>query len=570
MSGASSGGIKAGKAFVLIEAVDKTGAMLNKIGTNLQSWGTKLIGIGTGILGPLTAAVFKFTEMGGKLADMSGRTGLPVEEISELDFAARQTGASLEDVENSLRFAQKSGNRKSLDQLAEHFAGIQDPVKRTQEAIKLFGKSGTKLLPMLANLKDLRQEARRLGLVKTTAQVNRADELGDTWDKVKDTIESAIFQIGDAVAPVFQTIFEQVLAVTGGFNHWIQKNKGLVVAVFAVGAAIAGLGVALVTIGTLFTAGATVLGALTSLFAFFLSPLGLVVAGVLALVAALIYFRNEIPGVNAVLGRLIEMGGTIKDTFKGIVDALSVGDIQAAWDIGVAGIQTTWSQVVDGLMDTWDSFSSFFVEAWYGAMGEFKAAWTSAQKTIANGILDLAEQEGILGDLMDMVLGVDVSAEKARAAKLGNLQAFHDTGRGAMNKDFDSGINAAREEAGKRLEERRQKLDEANAKREAEIQKRRKDLQDKLDRVAAKVEEKRLADQEAPPVVAEELEGPKSAILKANDGIEDSFQAAKQAYENAQREMMTPEDKEIPRKSLEELEGIHDQLEQLNGNLAVV
>src|SRR5690349_12755551 len=83
---------------------------LQSFGTSVAKVGAFLTGLGASILTPLAGAVTHFAQMGSELADVSARTGLAVGELAELKFAAEQTGASLEDVENGLRKMAKGGH----------------------------------------------------------------------------------------------------------------------------------------------------------------------------------------------------------------------------------------------------------------------------------------------------------------------------------------------------------------------------------------------------------------------------------------------------------------------------
>src|SRR5690349_2846317 len=142
--------------------------------------------LGGAIIAPIAGAIAHFVKFGSELNDMSARTGVAASSLAEMKFAAEQTGASLADVEAGLRKMAKEGhNVKDFDQIAATITAIEDPSARAAAAMEIFGKSGTKLLPMLANLKALREEARGAGLVPSDEAVSVADALGDAFDKVR-------------------------------------------------------------------------------------------------------------------------------------------------------------------------------------------------------------------------------------------------------------------------------------------------------------------------------------------------------------------------------------------------
>ncbi|MGD9856509.1 MAG: hypothetical protein AB7U20_16300, partial [Planctomycetaceae bacterium] len=112
---ASSQGIRAGRAFVelfaddtkLVRGLKAAEKRLKAFGAGVQSIGTKLFGLGTAAVAPLLATTNVFASMGDQLAKMSARTGISVESLSELGYAAEQSGADLATLEGGVRKMQK-------------------------------------------------------------------------------------------------------------------------------------------------------------------------------------------------------------------------------------------------------------------------------------------------------------------------------------------------------------------------------------------------------------------------------------------------------------------------------
>lgn len=199
--------IRAGKAYVELSIRDKLTQGLRSAWGRLKAFAgmvkTAFFAV-TGAIAGITAAISAavtpivmmakhFSDVGSELNDMAARTGVAVETLSQMKYAAEQTGASLSDVEMALRtMARKGIPVEKFDELAKAIAAIEDPSERAAAAMQIFGKSGTKLLPMLREWDDLRERAQRLGLVVTTEEAEKADELGDrfddlgrTWDRLK-------------------------------------------------------------------------------------------------------------------------------------------------------------------------------------------------------------------------------------------------------------------------------------------------------------------------------------------------------------------------------------------------
>ena len=113
---ATAQGIRAGKAFVelfaddnqLVRGLRRAEKKVKAFGDSVRSLGLKTAGIGSAILAPMGAAAKSFADMGSRLWDMSKRTGVSVEALSALGYAAEQSGAGVEAFENGIRRMQRT------------------------------------------------------------------------------------------------------------------------------------------------------------------------------------------------------------------------------------------------------------------------------------------------------------------------------------------------------------------------------------------------------------------------------------------------------------------------------
>jgi hypothetical protein len=139
--------------------------------------------------------------------------------------------------------------------------------------MKVFGRGGTALLPMLnggaAGLRQMREEARRLGIQVSTEDARAADDLGDAWDRIKAVFRAAVFAIGGALAPSVSSLTGYVTELLAGTVRWIRENKELIataakiaVGVTAVGLAIVGLGLTVTVVGVALSGLASAVGLL--------------------------------------------------------------------------------------------------------------------------------------------------------------------------------------------------------------------------------------------------------------------------------------------------------------------
>src|SRR5262245_50736158 len=415
---AGRGDIEAGKAHIrlymknseVVKGLNWLGGKLQGLGTSALKIGGLVTGMGASIIAPFVAALGTFMAVGGELADMSARTGIAAGALVELGFAANQTGAELADVEAGTRKLNKtiaaaaSGSKTARESLAavgltakdlkgklpdeqlklvgKRLAEIPDPAKRTAATMELLGKSGTKLLPMLASLKELRTEAQRLGLAPTEEAVALADDLGDAWDATQAVIKASIFQIGAALAPALLPAAKAITNIAATVNRWVRENGALIRTVAAIGGAlvaagavITAVGVGIVGLGAVLASAATVVGFLGVAFSALVSPIGLTIAAVVGAVAAWVRFTtNGQAALSFLSARLGEFLSFAREVFGGIVDALMAGDLQLAGQVAMAGLMVAFASAKLALVKVWEDIKL----AVLGAFDEVLIAGRSA------------------------------------------------------------------------------------------------------------------------------------------------------------------------------------------------
>lgn len=363
--------IEAGKAHVTIYAKDSPLMKgLSAISGKVTAWGKGLMvaggaiaGIGAGITSAFVGALSIFADMGSELDDMATKTGVAASSLAELKFAAEQSGTSLESVEKALIAMSKKGlDPKNFDKYAAEIAALPPGLKQVHRAMEVFGKSGADLIPMLAELQQLRQEARDLGLVPTDQAIKDAAKLGDAWDKLRSVISASIFEIGAALAPVLLPALKATVQIAAGVSKWIQKNQGLVRILAAIGVALIAVGTVVAAIGAGFIAAGAVISGITAtvstlgtILTAILSPIGLVVIACLAIdaaiVAAVVAWLRFTESGKATL-RILEIGfQQVMKAIKGIGDALMAGDIELAAKIAATGMKLAFFSAIDEILD---------------------------------------------------------------------------------------------------------------------------------------------------------------------------------------------------------------------------
>jgi len=432
----SSSGIRAGQAFIelyandarLVKGLNAAAAKLKVFGAAVQDIGTKMSLAGAAIVTPLLASAKSFSDVGDALDKMSARTGISVEALSEIGFAADQSGTSLDDVETAVRKMQKTiaasagGSKQATEALSElglsaeqllrlspedqftaiskRLSEISDPALRAAATMGVFGKSGTSLLPLIGDLQALRAEARALGFTMSTDDAKAAAALNDAIGRLKTAVQTVTNALGAALTPLLIDVSNQIVAVLGDIRRWINQNKGLIVSALKIGAVLAvagailiGFGVALATAGSIvggivsgITGAISAIGTaitivsslgpilaaaasgIAAVFGAILTPAGIVIALLIGLAAYGIYASGAVGQALDNLGaRFEDLKSAGMESLQGIKDALAAGDISLAARILWLSLKAAWQRGIFELNTLWLGFKEQFLSIATGA-----------------------------------------------------------------------------------------------------------------------------------------------------------------------------------------------------------
>lgn len=481
----AAAGIRAGRAYVEVNAKDNFSKALQGISSKMKAFGSgammvggAMAGIGTAITGPMLAAAEVFNVMGSNMNDMSARTGASVETLSALKYAAEQTGTSVGVLEKSLRNMQKNGlDTNKLGEVADYLVSINDPAKRTAEAMRLMGKNGTAMLPMLAGgsagLEKFRKEADALGIIMSTDAANSADAFGDSLDQLKSQAKALVFQIGRPVAEALTTAFEYVKPIVAGVIAWAKSNQALIGTIFKIASGVAVAGVSIVGIGAaIFGLGAaigsimTIAGAISAVFAAAFSPFGLLILGA---ATAAIGFRDSLYGL---IEPLRDVWKFAQETFGGIANAIKAGDIELAFKILSLSLQKAWNETTMKIQEKWIFMKEGILTVWTDGIAKIKSIWIEAYTFIAKGLAwVLAKLTGKDAELMMSFVAEDSGyklndVEKERQADLARL-------RQNTQDAYDEDLAALRAQGVEIDKNRKAALDKAKAEADAADAKRK-------------------------------------------------------------------------------------------------
>lgn len=234
-------------AQVTEQAMGKMGAAVNGVKGALAALG---IGVSAGAF---VALVKGAIDAADNLRDMSQKTGIAVETLNGLAFAAGQAGGNLESMVAAAGKLNKSiveaagGNRdvgeafsklgisvrdasgqlKSADvvmaEVADKFKGYADGPQKVAIALRIFGKAGADMIPVLNDGGDSMRE--NIEYAKKYSGVTQ--ELAEASDNFNDSLGKLAIQqkgFGNAMAtallPLLQAVTNEYLAATEQSNKY--------------------------------------------------------------------------------------------------------------------------------------------------------------------------------------------------------------------------------------------------------------------------------------------------------------------------------------------------------------
>ncbi|MDD4984501.1 MAG: phage tail tape measure C-terminal domain-containing protein [Dehalococcoidales bacterium] len=192
----------------------------------------------------MVAFVKQQIDVADKMGKLAQQTGTTSEFLSSMGLVASQTGTSLESIAKGtqrlamnmndmrrgvgdakeafemldLSVVRNDGTLKNsetvMKAVADRFAGMEDGADKTALAMRLFGRAGAELIPMLnqgsAGIEDLQKKAKEMGLVISTETALQAAYLNDQLDLLKKSATGAGRSIALSLIPWLNEAFETI------------------------------------------------------------------------------------------------------------------------------------------------------------------------------------------------------------------------------------------------------------------------------------------------------------------------------------------------------------------------
>lgn len=245
------------KTQIIITAKDETRAAIASAQQGLQSLTASAAGLGLQLgslagvasLGGLALMSKQAIDAADNLGKMAQKVGVSVESLSALEYAGKLSDVSLEQLGTGLKklsvnlnevatdadgevaaafnaigvsVTDANGSLRSADDVftdvAEAFAGMNDGAGKTALAVKIFGKAGTDLIPMLnqgrEGIKGMKEEAEALGVVFSGETARQAEEFNDNLTRISEAANGLGNEVATIVLPTLSQLAQEFVNST--------------------------------------------------------------------------------------------------------------------------------------------------------------------------------------------------------------------------------------------------------------------------------------------------------------------------------------------------------------------
>lgn len=250
---------------------DKTSKKFDEAGGKSESFASKFgkgvktaVGVGTAIVGTATSVAVGLTEFAKKSASvadnvdkMSQKIDISREAYQELDFICSQSGTSVDIFQAGLKSMRtvmdttikgtsktataleelgisavdSQGNMRSSEEVMwealETLQNMEDQTKKATLASKLFGRSGTELMPLLngasGSIAEMKNQAHDLGLVLSDEVIDNGVKMTDSLDQTQRAFQAIATNLGGVLMPIITKVSEYIQSKLPQITSFIQR-----------------------------------------------------------------------------------------------------------------------------------------------------------------------------------------------------------------------------------------------------------------------------------------------------------------------------------------------------------
>ena len=375
-------------------------------------------------------AVTGFATTGDAIDKMASRLGLPVERLQEWSYAAKQSGADSQQLEDGLKDLSKhiaeiaagqdttssaatlfkalgisvkdaQGNLRSVEDvfndLSDAIERNEDPALRTRMAMATLGEGGRRLIPLMTQgslgLKAMSQQAREMGLVLGQDDVEAAAKLRISLENTRAVFGSIGTSIGAKLAPAVMRIAENfrnlAIANREAFSDRFASVASQCAEAFAK-IDFQGIANAILVVADVALRAFNVLGGFNT-----------VIYGMAAIMAG-----KALVSVVAFGSNLITLGKTL----YGLAGAARTVGVAMATALGPVGLAITaiavaagvvvanWNSIAGAIQSGYESFAGWLSSAWDTVIGTVKQGGEALLGWVASVWNSIAGYFGNLGE----------------------------------------------------------------------------------------------------------------------------------------------------------------------------
>ena len=246
------------------KSIQKTDQKASGVASTMAKGAKTAAKWGSAIIGGTSAAaggMMKMAQSSASAADtvdkMSQKIGVSRQAYQELDFICSQSGTSVDKLQGGMKSLRNAmdgdknaeifqnlgislrdaeGNLRSSEDVMwdamNALQGVADADEKAALAQKLFGKSGSDLMPLLngqaGSIDEMKQKAHDLGLVMSDELIDSGVGLTDSLDQTKRAFSAVKTQLGGALMPIVKKFSDHLQSALPDIQSAISKLTPIV------------------------------------------------------------------------------------------------------------------------------------------------------------------------------------------------------------------------------------------------------------------------------------------------------------------------------------------------------